>query len=122
MLYEGRIPYNGTKKVVPSGVVRISRFVVMVLGTSDLVNIPSDRLYVCTIPMYGCMDRRSCYNPETKIRDLGYNSCLTNTYTWMKQYINPCVFNYYEYVGTCLYDMISVSDNPDHNIKVLQDT
>ena len=34
---------------------------VRVFGLSDIVDRPSDRLYVHTFPLCGCMDRRSCY-------------------------------------------------------------
>ena len=52
---------------------------------------------------------------------LVYNNCLNNTHTYMDSAVNKYGFKYYEYVGMCVYGMISVSDMPDHIIKVLRD-
>ena len=35
-----------------------------VLGSSVLVDRPSDRMYTRTTPMFGCMDRRSRYSHD----------------------------------------------------------
>ena len=40
---------------------------VRVFGSSGLVDIPSERLYVRTIPIYGCMDRCSSYTSPKKM-------------------------------------------------------
>ena len=41
----------------------LSDWRVRVFWSSGIVDIPSDRLYVRTIPLSGCMDRRSRYIP-----------------------------------------------------------
>ena len=50
-------PWSGSL----GGVVRIGGLARGLLWSSGIVYIPSDRLYVHTIPIYGCMDRCSCY-------------------------------------------------------------
>ena len=52
-----------------------------VFRSSDIVDIPSDRLSVRTIPLYGCMDRNPRYNSrkagrwrETGMRDKTANN------------------------------------------------
>ena len=53
---------NGAvKRGVPGG--RHLYWRVRVFWSSSLVYRPSDKLHVCTIPLSGCMDRRSCYIP-----------------------------------------------------------
>ena len=40
---------------------------VRVFGSSSLVDRPPSRLSIRNIPLYGCMDRGSCYTPRKKL-------------------------------------------------------
>ena len=53
---------KGTIRGVLGGVVLIIGLSIDGSGTSGLVDRTSNHLYVRTIPLSGCIDRRSCYN------------------------------------------------------------
>ena len=57
-----RISCNGAVRRGYLGALFVSSdWWVRVFWLSGIVDIPSDRLDACTIPLYGCMDRRSNY-------------------------------------------------------------
>ena len=71
-----RVQCNRDVKRVPWGASLILEdFQVRAFGSSSLVDIPPDRLYVHTIPLSGCIDRRSNYSQSECFPVTG-QSCL----------------------------------------------
>ena len=58
----GRITCNGAVEGFPGGLFVFADWRVRVLWSSGLVDRPSNRLHIRTIPLSVCMYRSSCYS------------------------------------------------------------